>query len=194
MSMRAYVFTDPALAPLTHDFVWLSVDTERPEGAKFVERYPIDVWPTLWVIDAKTEKPVLKWLGSATTPELVSLLGDAKAAAQHDDSGGEAGALFLRGNQSTAAGDRAEAVRAYRASLAAAPPGWAKRPRVVEALVERLQEQKDWDGCTALATAEAPRLAPGTSLSNAVLFGLECASHAPAGSAAHAQEGALAAT
>ena len=157
LSMRAYVFKDPALAPLAKEFVWLSVDTEKAENAKFMERYAIEVWPTLWVIDAKTEKPALKWLGSATTPELVSLLEDAKAAALHGDTQGQAGALFLQGNKATAAGDRAEAARDYKAALAAAPPGWAKRPRVVEALVERLDELKDWDGSSS---PKGPRVNP----------------------------------
>ena len=50
--MRAFVLTDPSLAPLANDFVWLTIDTEKDSNAAFVERFTNHVWPTLWVIDA----------------------------------------------------------------------------------------------------------------------------------------------
>src|SRR6202040_2071716 len=54
LSMRAYVFPDEAMRPLARDFVWLAVDTEKPESAAFLARFAMQVWPTLWVIDPKT--------------------------------------------------------------------------------------------------------------------------------------------
>src|SRR5687767_6997012 len=49
-SLRTYVLTDPALAPMTNDFVWLSVDVEKDVNAGFVEKFPHSAVPTLWVI------------------------------------------------------------------------------------------------------------------------------------------------
>ena len=53
--MRAYVLPDARLLKLAGRFVRLDVDTERPASAAFVEKFPIDAWPTLLVIDPATE-------------------------------------------------------------------------------------------------------------------------------------------
>lgn len=63
--MDAHVFTDPALRQDADRYVWLSLDTENPVNVAFVEKFPTDNWPSLMVIDPATEKPVLKWLGTA---------------------------------------------------------------------------------------------------------------------------------
>jgi thiol-disulfide isomerase/thioredoxin len=187
LSMRAYVFTDPAMRAHADDFVWLAVDTEKPDNASFVEAFPMEAWPTLWVVDAKTGKPGLKWLGSATAPELASLLEDAKLAIVRGDKGGEAAAALVRGNKASAEARREDAAREYRTALSLAAPDWPRRARVVEALAARLSELKEWDSCVEIATVEVPRLPPGTSLANVALSGLECAKEAPEGSAARAQ-------
>ena len=49
--LRAYVFTDAALAKQAGRFVWLSIDTEKDRNAPFLAKFPVDVWPTLMVID-----------------------------------------------------------------------------------------------------------------------------------------------
>jgi tetratricopeptide (TPR) repeat protein/thiol-disulfide isomerase/thioredoxin len=181
LSMRAYVFPDEAMRPLATDFVWLALDTEKPESAAFLEKYKMQVWPTLWVIDPKTEAPVLKWLGSATAKELVGILQDTKAGVTNGDSQGEAGAALVRGHQASAAGKREDAVREYKAALAAAPPHWNKRAAAVEALVSRLDELRLDAECTETALAEMAKIPPGTSLANVGLLGLGCARRSPEG-------------
>jgi thiol-disulfide isomerase/thioredoxin len=184
LSMRAYVFSDDAIRPLARDFVWLALDTEKPESAAFLGRYAMQVWPTLWVIDAKTETPTLKWLGSATASELAGLLADAKSGIASGGTEGEAGAALLRGHQASAAGKREEAVREYQAALAAAPPRWVKRAQVVEALVARLEELDLRAECADTALREMTKLPGGTSLANVGLGGLDCARHSLEGSPA----------
>jgi tetratricopeptide (TPR) repeat protein len=179
--MRAYVFPDDAMRPLAKDFVWLALDTEKPESAAFLDRFGMQVWPTLWVIDAKTESPALKWLGSATAKELVGLLADAKSGVASGGTEGEAGAALLRGHQASAAGKREDAVREYQAALLAAPPRWARRATAVEALVARLDELGLDAECAGTALREMPKLPGGTSLANVGLQGLECARRAPEG-------------
>jgi tetratricopeptide (TPR) repeat protein len=186
LSMRAYVFPDETLRPLAKDFVWVSLDTEKVVNAKFLEGFAIQVWPTLWVIDPRDEKPVLKWLGSATAKELVGLLGDAKDALAGADTGGEAGAALLRGHRDSAMGKRADAAREYKAALLAAPPHWKKRASAVEALVARLDELDLDAECTETAMHEMAKLPPGTSLANVGLSGLECARRSTQGSPARA--------
>jgi tetratricopeptide (TPR) repeat protein len=184
LSMRAYVFPNEAMRPLSNDFVWLAVDTERPENAAFLERFKMQVWPTLWVIDPKTETAALKWLGSATAKELASLLTDARSAVQSGSGAGEALAAFLSGQQASAAGKHEDAVRDYRAALEAAPPHWNKRAPTVEALVGELWEQKLDAACADTALAEMPKLPPGTSLANVGVEGLDCARRSPEGAPA----------
>src|SRR5687768_10574664 len=76
--MKAYVFKDQALSRHAGRFVWLSVDTEKEKNAPFLERYPVEAWPTLFVIDPAQGEVALRWAGSATVPQLLSLLEDAE--------------------------------------------------------------------------------------------------------------------
>jgi hypothetical protein len=163
----------------------LALDTEKPESAAFLSRYSMQVWPTLWVIDAKTETPALKWLGSATAKELAELLRDTETGIGTGRPDGEALAALLRGNQASAAGNREDAAKEYEAALVAAPPRWEKRPQAVEALVARLDELKRDAECTDVALREMAKLPGGTSLANVGLGGLDCARRSPAGSTAN---------
>src|SRR5512137_1604427 len=56
--MRATVLEDEALTKLAGRFVWLEIDTEKDVNAGFLERYPIQVWPTFLVVDPATERAV----------------------------------------------------------------------------------------------------------------------------------------
>jgi len=185
LSMRSYVFTDEQVRPLASRFVWLAIDTEKPANVGFVAHYPMQFWPTLWVVDGRNEQPALKWLGSATAAELVSLLEDAAAGLMAGTGEGEAAAALLRGEHASAAGNRDGAIREYRTALEAAPPRWPRRARTDEALVSELWAAKDDIACATLAEAEMAKIPPGTSLANVGLLGLECARRAPAGTPAH---------
>jgi hypothetical protein len=175
--MRAYVLTDASLASLANDFVWLSIDTEKDSNSAFVARFGNRVWPTLWVIDAERETPTLRWEGTATAPELLTLLGTVRAEKAGGTAGaGEATMTFLRANQAAARGESAAAETGYRAVLAA--PGLAERPRAVEALVGLLAARRDLGACTELALAEAATMPPGTSKATLLVTGLSCAREA----------------
>ncbi len=67
--MRATVLRDAARTRRAGRFVWLEVDTEKPENAAFLEAFPIDSYPTFLVVDPATGKAALKWIGSATAAE-----------------------------------------------------------------------------------------------------------------------------
>jgi tetratricopeptide (TPR) repeat protein len=179
LSMRSYVFPDPALRRFGARFVWLSVDTEREENAPLVSRLGVRVLPTLYVVDPATEQPVLAWPGSLTATELGPLLEDAELAVRHGGSEGDAGAALLRGQQATAAGKIDEALVAYRASLAAAPVGWARRPQAVDALVTSLADAKQLAACVTAGADEAPRLPPGTALADVLRAAMGCAEDLP---------------
>lgn len=179
LSMKSYVFPDPALRGFASRFVWLSLDTERDENAAVVARLGVRVLPTLYVLEPAGEQAVLAWPGSLTAPELADLLGDAELAARRGDAGGEAAAALLRGQQATAGGQVKEAIAAYRATLAAAPAGWPRRPRAVDALVTALGEDKQLGSCVTLGADEAPRLPPGTALADVLRAAMSCADDLP---------------
>jgi thioredoxin-like negative regulator of GroEL len=179
LSLRSYVFPDPALRPWASRFVWLSLDTERDDNAAVVGRLGVTVLPTLYVIDPASEKPVVAWPGSLTAPELADLLSDAASAVAHGDAGGEAAAALLRGHQASASGKLDDAVAAYRAALAAAPPGWPRRPQAVDALVTRLSDDKQPAACVSVASEEAPRMPPGTPLADVLRAAMSCADDLP---------------
>jgi hypothetical protein len=173
--MRASVLPDARLGKRARRFVWLSIDTEQPRNAAFLERFPIDTWPTFLVVDPRTEKPVVKWLGTATAAELDRLLADAEERERRDGPA----ARLARADAAYAEGRLPEAVAGYRAALAAGGPRWSRRPRAVESLVLALMQAQDREGCAATARAEAPRLPRGSAFANVVAGGLSCAVEAP---------------
>jgi thioredoxin-like negative regulator of GroEL len=179
LSMKSYVFPDPALRGFASRFVWLSVDTERDENAPLVSKLGVRALPTFYVIEAASERPVVAWPGSLTAPELAVLLEDAELAARRDGTGGEATVAMLRGHQAAAAGNMAEAIAAYRAALAAAPPGWARRPEAVDALVTRLADDEQRAPCVTLGADQAPQLPPGTALADVLRAAIGCAEELP---------------
>lgn len=184
MSMRSYVFTDDIIKAKADAFVWLSIDSERSENAAFLKQFPIGSLPTLFVIESANETASLKWLGSVTAPELLSLLDGTPAT-------GESAVALVRGNQASAKGDTGEAIAAYRDALKAAPPGWTKRATVVDMLVSRLQEAKEHAACADLASDEVGKLPTGTSRLNVTMSGVMCALELPKGNPSRARAGVL---
>jgi tetratricopeptide (TPR) repeat protein len=183
--MRTYVFPDPSLAPVAKRFVWASLDTEKEKNGRVLARYPMESWPTMWVVDSADESVALKWVGSATVPELASLLEDAENAIERGGAGGEAGAALVRANRAAAEGRTDEAIDAYRAALASAPPGWPKRAVAVASLSAPLKKKAP-AACVELALAEAPRMPAGTPLVNLLADALDAAAELPKGSTARA--------
>lgn len=179
-SLRAHVLTDPTLAPLAADFVWLSVDTEKDVNAEWVARHPHSALPTLWVIDPATDRPILKWAGTATASELRELLTVAVADARSgsDGAAAEATAAFVRGNHALASGDADTAEKEHRAALAAASKDHLHRARMVEALVTQLALRKRPEPCAEVAAREAADLPVGTSRASVLVAGLGCAREA----------------
>jgi tetratricopeptide (TPR) repeat protein len=178
LSMKQYVLPDPALGRLADKLVWLSLDSESASSAAFLQRFPTRNIPTLWVIDAATQEPLLKWIGTATVPELLSLLDDVLSADR--GSAGEASALWVRGNRASAAAKPDEAIALYRQALESANPGWNKRPSAVETLSMRLSEAKRGSECVELAAREAAKMPKGTALVNVLVNALDAIDDLPA--------------
>ena len=175
-SLRTYVLTDPSLASLKDDFVWLSVDTEKDTNAGWVAKHPHAALPTLWVIDPATDNATLKWAGTVTAEELKSLLAVSNGPAS--GQGLAATEAFVRGNHALAEGDADTAEREHRRALADAPKNHPQRARIVEALVTELSLRQHDADCATIAAAEAGDLPKGTSRASTIVTGLSCAREA----------------
>ncbi len=186
LSMNAYVFADPQLAPLADRFVWLSIDTEREENADFLARHPMQVWPTLFVIDPREEHAVLRWAGSATVPQLQALLEDGERAAHGGAEGADA--LLARADRLYAARDAKGAAEVLAETLEHAPQRWPRRSRAVESLLmAKAFGGADPQGCAETALSELPRLPRTASWANVAMLGLYCSLKVPASDAWRAQ-------
>jgi tetratricopeptide (TPR) repeat protein len=172
--MRATVLKDPVLVKLAGRFVWLEIDTEKDGNAPFLEKFPIEVWPTFLVVDPASERAVLKWLGTATAGDMARLLADGERAVK-GGAGETPAALLSRADRANAAGRTQEAIDLWRKALEAGGPGWERRPRVLESLVIGLQAAHQEQACATLAREQAPALPRGQSFANLVSVGLSCA-------------------
>ena len=78
--MRAFVFPDPALAKRAGQFVWLSVNTELAGNTPFLKKYPVQAWPSFYVISPDSETVVYRWMGGATVAQMEKILDDGLKA------------------------------------------------------------------------------------------------------------------
>jgi tetratricopeptide (TPR) repeat protein len=180
--MRAFVFTDPALASQAGRFVWLELNTERAENAAVTKRLAIPAIPSFFVIDPADERVALRWVGGATTPHLIRILDDARiAVATGTKSGGgrtpatPADLALARADSLYGIGDYANAGTAYEAAIAAAGDTWPRYGRVVESLLFCLQQTDANLKGAELALAAWPRLQRSPSAAAVAAGGLDCA-------------------
>ncbi len=159
--MREHVLTRPAFAAFEKDVVFASIDAEKAINATFLEKFPVDVWPTLFFIDPATEKVVFKWIGSADEVQMTALLNAARG-------GGEADRLM-------AAGKTDEAAQKY---LAAAGSGAGAQARGTLSMLSTLYMARQMEPCVKTAVQQLPALSAPSERLNGVLWGLWCANEA----------------
>ncbi|HEV8117764.1 MAG TPA: thiol reductase thioredoxin [Thermoanaerobaculia bacterium] len=171
--MRAYVFTDKSLARHAGQFVWLSIDTEKAGNAPFLTKYPVQAWPSFFVLDPAKEKVAVRWVGGATVAQVSKILEDGKAAVRGKEKGLDQ--TLARADALYGEGKNAEAIREYRDALSRAPAGWPQYGRAVESLLFALQNVRDHKGCAETARDAYPRLSRTSSAANVAATGLDCA-------------------
>src|SRR5713101_7400352 len=176
--MRANVLHDPALVKHAGQFVWLSIDTEKPGNENFLEKFPISSWPTFLVVEPGSETSALMWPGIATAPQLERLFEDGQRSVRVA-AGSSPDELLTRADQAGAAGHASQAIALYREALNKAPADWPRKARAVESWLLALQDTRDWESCAKGSLQETPSLPPGPSYANASSIGLSCALQAP---------------
>jgi tetratricopeptide (TPR) repeat protein len=173
--MKAFVFTDESLRAEAGRFVWLAVDTEKESNAAVQERFPIDAWPTLLVVDPSDERVALRWVGAATVPQLKRILADGAAAVSGSTQPGAYDAAFERAERHYAAREFPAAAKEYQAALAAAPADWPRYFRAVESLLFALGKQQDCATALKVTREALPRLRQAPSALTVAYTGLDCA-------------------
>jgi len=171
--MRAFVFTDRALARRAGQFVWLSIDTEKQGNAPFLTKFPVEAWPSYYVLDPVAERVSLRWVGGATVRQVEKILDDGRKAVHGGEKGVEE--VLARADGFYGEGKNADAVREYRDALSRAPENWPRYGRAVESLLFALQRIHDEKGCADTAREAFPRLRRTSSAANVAATGLDCA-------------------
>jgi tetratricopeptide (TPR) repeat protein len=176
--MKAYVFTDAGLERYAGRFVWLAIDTENGKNAPFLKKYPINVWPTLMILDPKKEAVALRYTGGATVPQLQKLLDDGEKLVRGASS--KADLAVGRGDRLESEGKHADAAKAYEEALAAAPKHWSRTGRTAESIVFAYAFGGENERCAERAVDLYPRVKGTYSAANVAGQGLSCASDLPA--------------
>jgi tetratricopeptide (TPR) repeat protein len=177
--MRAFVFTDKALQRHAGQFVWLSLDVEKAENAPYKKKYGADALPTFFVVDPKTEKVALRWVGGATVPQLQKILADGLTALKGSGSGGGLEEVLARADRSYADGDYGKAAADYREALRLAPRDWTRAARATESLLYALLKTDKYSDCARISADAFRKLEKSPSAANIAATGLDCALQAP---------------
>ncbi|MCC6335859.1 MAG: thioredoxin family protein [Myxococcales bacterium] len=164
--MREHVLTRPAFATFEKDVVFAAIDTEKARNAAFLEKFPVDVWPTLYFIDPSSEALVFKWIGSADEAQMTALLSAAKGKGTPV---AEADALLAKGDATTAA----------EKYLAAVKAGGGDSRTTLSAL-SALYLAKQHEACARTADEQLNALTSPGDRVNGIVWGLGCALDLPA--------------
>lgn len=172
--MRANVYTDKALERYAGRFVWLSINTEAPESAEFLKRYPIPALPTLLVLDSKGTGVALRYVGGANIAQLRTMLDDAEQK-QRSRSEAAADKALVAADGLASDGQHAAAAKSYEDAIRNAPGRWKRLGRTTESLMFSLSMLPDHERCAARALELYPRVKGTVSSANVAAIGLSCA-------------------
>jgi tetratricopeptide (TPR) repeat protein len=176
--MKAFVFTDAALERHAGQFVWLDIDGEKAKNVAIVKKLKIAAYPTLYILDPKTENIAVRWVGGATVPQLHTLLDKGRHAINPSRTGIDG--MLARADSLYGEGSDSLAATAYQEALAQAPKEWPDYPRVMDATLFSLDQSGNPQRCVELARDAMERLKGTTSGANAAVSGLSCALELPA--------------
>lgn len=168
VAMREQVLTRPAFKAFEAHVVFAAVDTEKEKSAAFLERYPVEVWPTLFFIEPSSGAVALKWLGSADEAQMQALLDAAR--------GGQG--VVTEADALLAGGRAAEAAARYQA---AREGGAALTARSTLSLLSALYLAKQAAVCTRVAVEALPAVTAPADRVAILTWGLGCALDLPEG-------------
>jgi tetratricopeptide (TPR) repeat protein len=177
--MRAFVFTDSALVRQAGRFVWLDIDTEKPQNAGFRQQYAVQALPSYFIVDPDSEAVLLRWVGGASVAQMLAML-DAGQAAYRGVGQSAADTLLAQADRLYGDGDNARAAEVYREALSLAPDGWASYGRAIESLLLATTFTEEFEACAALSQEAFAKLRSTASAANVAALGLDAALSLPA--------------
>lgn len=161
--MREHVLNQPAFAAFEREIVFAAIDTEKAGAAPFLDRFPVNTWPTLFFIDPSTEALVFKWIGSADAAQMKALL---EAARTKDTPVRDADALLAQGRSKDAADAYLRSVKALSGSSSA---------RATLSMLSALSAAGQSELCARTAAEHVTTLTTPADRVNALTWGLSCA-------------------
>jgi tetratricopeptide (TPR) repeat protein len=170
--MKAYVYTDKGLERYAGRFVWLSINTEAPETAAFLKRYPIAALPMLLVLDPNRDTVHARYVGGANVTQIKKILDDADQS-YRAHAAATADRLLVEADRQAAEGQNAASIKSYESAIASAPSRWSRLGRAAESLMFALSGQPE--RCAARAAELYPRVKGTVSAANVAATGLSCA-------------------
>lgn len=173
--MREHVLNRPELSVHGQKFVFLSIDTEKESNAAFLQKFPVEVWPTLFIIDATDEKAAMQFQGSVDVERFGKLLGDGQRAVAAKKAGGaDAAAKLAKADRLLAEKQFVKAARAYGLAIETMKPEFPTRGRAIESWLNALYLAKEHQECVDAAIAFAHKADRDLSFTNIVGWGLSC--------------------
>jgi len=183
LSMKRYVLPDPGLRPVKDAVVWLAIDSENPKNNAFLDRFPLDAWPTFLVIEPRGERVVGRWVGAASVKDFRAFVQEGARAAGSEKHDAATAALHT-GYEARAKGDFAAAAEAYRKALELTrkdDPARPERLLLLSMALLRVKTPEAARECVQLALREMDH-AGDTSVATDFLATADgCAQRMPAG-------------
>jgi thioredoxin-like negative regulator of GroEL len=186
LSMQRFVFPDPGLRPVKDTVVWLSIDSENPKNNAFLDRFPLDAWPTLLVIEPRGERVVGRWIGAATVNDFRSFIQESARAGGGAKKPDPATAELHKGYEARARGDFSAAAAAYRKALQLTAKNDPARPERLILLSMALLKSGTPEAarqCVQLGNAEMQNTGDSAIATDFVAAANACAERLPEGDA-----------
>lgn len=172
LSMQQTVLRRPEVAAYAKRFVWVAIDTDRPENREAVRRHPPVAWPTFLVIDPLSGQVNGRLVGGASAAQFVAFLDGALAS-------GAAAEQIRRAHALEDEGRWAEAGQALDAALAAAPEDWSRGPDLRVSRLRAYVRAKQWQQGLRFAETHGSETGRSASTADFAYYTLACAEALP---------------
>jgi thiol-disulfide isomerase/thioredoxin len=167
VAMREQVFTRDSFKAFEKDVVFAAIDTEKTKSAAFLEKYPVQVWPTLLFIDPTKEVVVLKWLGSADEAQMQALLEAARGG----------GGVLREADDALGANNAELAAQKYQAAVQAGD----LKARTILSMLSAMNLAKQNEPCARTVIEQLPALTAPSDRVAGLTWGISCALELPEG-------------
>jgi len=182
-SMKAFVFTEPALTPFAERVVFVALDTDKAENTAFLDQFSVSVWPSLFSIDPESKRLIGYWPGSASLAELRDFLQQSldaqEALTQATLDPKSPVALLIQAKTSQTQGDPRRAAALYEQALGRAPAQWPRQSEALHGRLWTLAQSRQIAACNRFGERHLNEI-EGSSLPAffASIF-LDCLEHEP---------------